>query len=340
MKKTTVQDIADAIGISRVTVWKVFSGKSGVSESLSKRVLQTAVELGYDVPSELMPQSEANYSSPLTISLAVSRPETSSFWMNTIHEIARVAAASNINLSYTYLPSDPDDSYELPPMLNNRQTQGIIVLNVYNPSIIRKINALNIPTVFMDTCSNIPFEKLNGDLLLIEGRSPIAEITEQILSTGAKKIGFIGDINYAQTNFERYYGFKDTMRAHNLPIENKWCLISSIEADSYKEVIDEFIGGLKEYPEAFICVSDFVANLVCNALNARGKKVPDDVMVSGFGCVADLQTSVPLTSVRVNNKDVGTSLANKLLHRINYPDASRELSYIFPTVVYNRSTKR
>ena len=47
MSKVTMQDIADELGISRVTVWKVFNNHSGVSEAVRESVLQKAKELGY-----------------------------------------------------------------------------------------------------------------------------------------------------------------------------------------------------------------------------------------------------------------------------------------------------
>ena len=42
MSKVTMQDIADELGISRVTVWKVFNNHSGVSEAVRESVLQKA----------------------------------------------------------------------------------------------------------------------------------------------------------------------------------------------------------------------------------------------------------------------------------------------------------
>lgn len=37
MKKTTMQDIAASLGISRTTVWKVFSGQDNVSDALREK---------------------------------------------------------------------------------------------------------------------------------------------------------------------------------------------------------------------------------------------------------------------------------------------------------------
>ena len=47
MKKVTLQEIANSLGISRTTVWKVFSGHEGVSDSLRTKVIAKAQELGF-----------------------------------------------------------------------------------------------------------------------------------------------------------------------------------------------------------------------------------------------------------------------------------------------------
>ena len=57
MSKVTMQDIADELGISRVTVWKVFNNHSGVSEAVRESVLQKAKELGYSKFMQEPPQS-------------------------------------------------------------------------------------------------------------------------------------------------------------------------------------------------------------------------------------------------------------------------------------------
>lgn len=337
MKKVTLQDIADSLNISRVSVWKVFTGKPGISEELRNKVIAKSIELGYDVPIELKNAVPNQTPSSLTISVAVSRPETSTFWLNTIHEVAKEAAKQNVNVMYTYLPSCIDDNYVLPSVLTDGTVQGIIILNVYNDKLIKKLSAISLPKVFMDTSTSVPFESLNGDLMLIEGKSCIAKITEHIISLGKTKIGFIGDIEYAQTNFERYYGFKDAMRGHNLTINQNYCLTSSIGEDSYQEEIDNFLNKLKEMPEAFICASDYVANLLCKSLMERGYSIPKDILVSGFDAM-DFNTPVPLTTVQVNNKDFGARLAKQIFYRMECPNAGRELTYICSNVIFREST--
>ena len=48
MSKVTMQDIADALGVSRVSVWKVFNDQPGVSSALKHSILDMASKLGYN----------------------------------------------------------------------------------------------------------------------------------------------------------------------------------------------------------------------------------------------------------------------------------------------------
>ena len=46
-KKVTIQDIADALGISRNTVSKAINNSEGLAEATKEKILQKAVEMGY-----------------------------------------------------------------------------------------------------------------------------------------------------------------------------------------------------------------------------------------------------------------------------------------------------
>ena len=47
MKKVTIQDIADALGISRNTVSKAINNSDGLADATREKILQKAVEMGY-----------------------------------------------------------------------------------------------------------------------------------------------------------------------------------------------------------------------------------------------------------------------------------------------------
>lgn len=339
MKKVTLQDIASSLGISRTTVWKVFSGQKGVSDNLRRKILTTAQEMGYEFPecAPLLP-SQKTAAPPVNIAVAVCRPESSIFWMNIIHQIAKELSFHNVNLVYTYLPSSIDEDYTLPASLVNGNTHGIIVLNVYNNQLIRLLSGAPVPKVFLDTATSIPPSSLNGDLILMESSISISEITEHLLKQGRKKIGFIGDINYAQSNYERYEGFSKTLERYGLSPSPELSLTGSIGTDTYKEEIDAFLNTLPSMPDAFVCVSDYVACLLMQLLLKRGLKIPEDVAVSGFDGNMESPLAEELTTVQVFNQDIGLRLALQILYRIEHPDTRSEIIYISTQTIFRSST--
>ena len=46
-KKVTIQDIADALGVSRNTVSKAINNSDGLADATREKILQKAVEMGY-----------------------------------------------------------------------------------------------------------------------------------------------------------------------------------------------------------------------------------------------------------------------------------------------------
>ena len=123
MSKPTMQDIADALSVSRITVWKALSNRPGVSDSMRAQIHQKATE--------------------------------------------------NVNLMYTYLPTNYKAGYVLPEPLTNGTVDGVIVLNTYSAPLLRLLSSLPIPKVFLDTVPSVPYNQLHGDLLIIEGRDLI-----------------------------------------------------------------------------------------------------------------------------------------------------------------------
>ena len=137
------------LGISRTTVWKVFSGQKGVSDNLRRKILTTAQEMDTNFRNALLfslPKRLLRLRSILRLLSAGRNPPI--FWMNIIHQIAKELSFHNVNLVYTYLPSSIDEDYTLPASLVNGNTHGIIVLNVYNYQLIRLCQRLLSPRFF------------------------------------------------------------------------------------------------------------------------------------------------------------------------------------------------
>lgn len=338
MLKSTMQDLADAVGVSRITVWKALNDREGVSPRTKKRIQQKAAEMGLtdtEIQMEKIPEKETgrDEAEERTFSVVVSRPESSAFWMQIIHHIAKELARSRINLMYTYMPSFYSEGYTLPASVKN--VDGLIVLNIYDARLLHMLNELPLPKVFLDTVPGMHPPALHGDLVLIEGRTCIREITRRLIDSGRTRLGFVGDVGYAQTNQDRYDGFLDALREKNLPQDPALCLTAPLSLRTHYEEISAFLDGLPELPQAIVCASDFIAHFVSRYLTESGRKTPKGFLLTGFdnnaeyGNVAD-----KITTVHVETSALGKRLANKLLFRADHPQMPPEVCYITTEIVY------
>lgn len=332
MEKITMKDIADALNISRVTVSKAFNNQAGVSDSLRELIFEKAKELGYaKFPYQAMnPAAHTER----TVALIVSRPDSASFWTNLIHRMAQELSEYNFNLMYIYVPSSYTRDFVLPSILLNEGVESFAVVNVYDPVILGMVNDLPTPKVFLDTIPTLTDRRLHGDLLLIEGYCTESEITEALVQDGHRSIGFLGDINYAQTNKERYLGYRECMDRNGLAILPEYCLTKSLDVFSYEKEIYAFLGSLTDWPTAFVCASDYVAHFAQQYLDDNPQKIPHPVTLTGFDNTDEYNNvSGRIITANVPTGLLGKRLALQLLFRTNHPDAPYELTFIKPAII-------
>ncbi len=333
MNKITMQDIADELGVSRVTVWKVFNNYSNVSSALREKVLNKAKEMGYTKGIAELEQTVPEKN----ISLIVSRPNSSSFWTNIIHRMAQELSFHNINLVYTYMPSGYSNKFKMPAVLTNGTVQGAIILNLYDERMAREINQLNIPKVFLDTVPQMDTRELKGDLILLEGHNTTYDITRSVIEKGLEKIGFIGDVHYAQTNQDRFEGFCQCMKEHKLPVEEKFCLTHKIGIFSYTKEITRFLDSLEELPEAFICASDYIAHILQLYISEHQERIPQGIVVTGYDGRNEYDVVRLITTADVKTEFIGKRLAVQIMYRMEHENAPYEKTYIEPAIIYRDS---
>lgn len=344
MSKITMQDIADALHVSRITIWKAYNDKPGVSADLKNQIFEKAHELGYLKKPAGQETDSASLTtestSPCTISVVVARPESSVFWMNIIHQIAKELDKLKINLMYTYLPSKINSEYCLPEILSGNTLGGIIVLNVYDFPLIQLLNELPLPKVFLDLTPAFDTSSLSGDLVLLEGKSKIQKITSSLLDMGIKDIGFIGDTEYAITNKERYEGFCTALTEREMKPNKAYCLTGKIGIYTYEEEIVEFLKNCNPLPKAFVCVSDFVASFVLKYISEHQQQVPDDIVITGFDGSSEYPGIIGrITTVQVHTKALGSRLVSQLLFRINNPESPIAITCLDTTIMPGDTAK-
>lgn len=336
MSRPTMQQIADALETSRITVWKALNNRPGVSAALRSQIIQKAQQMGYTkggAPAAACVKPSAP-AAARTVAVVVSRPESSLFWMQIIHSLARELTAQGWNLMYTYLPAYGDEGYTLPPVLTDGSVAGIIVLNIYSRPLLQLLSALPIPKVFLDTVPGLAPPALCGDLLLLEGRAAVRQITGTLLDRGVVRLSFIGDVGYAQTNTDRYKGFLDAYRARGLTPDKRLCLTGHLGLYTHYEEICSFLDALDVLPDGYVCASDYIAHYVQQYYSERGLQREGKVELTGFDNNAEYaNVANRITTVDTHPPAIGARLAMYILFRLAHPDAAYIVSHISTQVI-------
>ena len=336
----SMQDIADAISTSRITVWKALNNRPGVSDSMRKNILNKAQEMGYK---KIPLSSETDNATleltsdcaPKTVAAVISRPDSSIFWMQIIHQVAKELSKKNINLLYTYLPTYYKNTYAMPTMLDREYIDGMIILNVYSHEFLQRLSEVKLPKVFLDTVPSISFDKLNGDLVMIQGKSILRDITLSVIEHGVEDLTFIGDVEYAQTNTERFEGFKEALQIKGLPFHENRNLTKKLGLETHYEEISDFLSSLKPFPKAILCASDYIAHFVKLYCTENENEDTKNVIITGFDNNDEyVNVAEKITTVNVDTHSLGARLADKIMFRIEHPHSAFELSYVKSDIIY------
>ena len=98
-KKVTIQDIADALGVSRNTVSKAINNTDGLADSTREKILQKAVEMGYKQFSYVSTLSNIKAGMPILF------PETSGF-------VGEIALLTTTFLTQSHFASTMLDKFQ------------------------------------------------------------------------------------------------------------------------------------------------------------------------------------------------------------------------------------
>lgn len=345
MKTVSIQEIADSLNISRNTVSKVINSRGVVSPDTEKKVIQKALELGY---SKLPAKLTAEYkdtpfkSEKLNIAVVATQPDFSEFWVRIINGIANELSSKNCNFLYNYITFEQERNFNSLQLLSQGDMKGIIVINVYNREAIRSLADTKLPIVYYDAPRSFSNRNVNGDIILVEGQNSICEITSHMLDRGCKKIGFVGDITYSQSIYERWLGFITAHEAKNVQVDKSCCFTESGNGHFYFDnEVEQIFSSATNLPDAFVCANDVIAYRVKARLEKLGIRVPRDILISGFDDIKETVTGEKsLTSVSVNNEEIGKKLVEQLIWRINNPSRLFETIKINTEVIFRKSTDK
>ena len=343
MKKVTIQDVAKELNLSRNTVAKALNNSDTVSYETRYVVIEKAYEMGYSKlsPVVLNDFKLRNKIDETKTIVVLTRREISMFWNIIIMGISDELNKYGCKLQFNFI-SEQDERNLVLPLDLQAEVSGIIILSVFSTEYIEQIMKQSIPVVFLDAPSNLESIAQYGDIVVCEGFNSTKKLTNELISKGLKKIGFIGDVTYCKTINDRYQGYLSALKWAGIEKDNSIIANYHPVHKFYKmDEVDKALNDFASIPEAIVCANDDIALDVIRCLKNRGLSVPQDVAVTGYDNVEGLSQVEPfLTTVRVGNQRLGRRLVQQLMWRIQNPTFPKEVVFIGVEVIIRQSSNK
>lgn len=305
--RITIEDIAKMAGISKTTVSRVINHKPDVSPVTRKRILDIIEEYNFH------PNVFATGKTPqkinhigLIVPYAMSSILSNQFYVGVFQGILDEVERKGYYLLFCYVhKKNYVEVYE------QKRVEGFILLSpaALHHSIILELQSANIPFVCTAKVLNEP----NITFVDVDNFKGAEIATQHLIALGHRKIA----IAYKPTltsNYERLLGYKQTLRKHNLNIDEDY--IQTIEVSSIQSGYDMMMNllSLQDPPTAVFSSCDIMAYGAMKAIHEMNLKVPEDISVIGFDDIPLARDMTPpLTTIRQPAIEKGSFAAGLLI---------------------------
>lgn len=340
MKKVTIQDIADELGVSRNTVSKAINNSEGLAEATRERILQKAIEMGYRqfsyIKEQERPEPAAEPENKGEIALLIGdNIDGAHFASLMLDKLKRELSQWGYTMIIHRVERENFLCRTLPFSFDPKQAKAIICIEMFDRAYDEMVCALGLPVLFVDGPHKRDGVDLPADQLYMDNTTAITRFVNDMLVRGKRRIGFIGDYEHCQSFYERYTAFRCAMLMANVPVDERFCI-----KVLNPEHLSNALTSLEALPDVFICANDFVADDAIYALRKRGKSVPQDVLFCGFDDSPNSRIMTPtLTTVHIHTQVMAFAAMQLLLSRINEPDLDYRIVHTETELIYRDSTK-
>lgn len=330
--KCTIKQLAEELNLSRNTVAKALKNSNEVSSKTKQRVLNKARELNYNnINKELFSESgdvtsPSNVNNGSILFLTKTYAPDSEFWTAVLTGIESILSNAHYHLVIGIMSESDLKKMDFPTALKDPSIKGIILVEICDGAICNALLQYNLPIITVDLPKDyIPALDMI-DIVTMENKKNIHRIVNYLISKGAERFAFVGDIysaNVGRGFQERFDALQECLSDNHLELDRKHCLLTetSDEFQDFQTVVKK-LQKMASVPDVFICGNDRTAIQLIYALQFLGYQIPKDVSVVGFDDIPASERITPsLTTIQTPKKYLGIAAARQMLERIQYPNS-------------------
>ena len=306
----TINDIAAKLGISKSTVSKGLNNATDISDEMRRRILETAVEVGY------INKRAQKHEKKLCIFVANMEYDTpNQFAHDIILGFKQKAEPEGWAIDIIDIDEDmqlktPYDVY----MMEHRYSAAFVLgFSLVDPWM-KEFRTTSIPTVLYDN-----YIKSNPNVASIgcDSQEGFDLAVKHLHKLGHRKIGLISGPPESYIMQARYNAYLNAMEKYGLEINDNYIGIGYFVAESTRKYIPKLVA---QGVTAILFSHDTRAISALTECKDRGIRIPQDLSIIGFDDLPMTEYMVPsLTTIRQDRISLGkcgyyamTCLLNKV----------------------------
>lgn len=272
----TIHDIARELNVSASTVSRALQNHPRISQSTREAVQKLASRYHYQ-PNVVA--SSLRRGKSKTVGVIVPRI-TRNFFANVIGGMEEVLASSGFHLMICQTHERIENERSAIQTLVNARVDAIILsisLETTSDDHINYLSERGIRLFFFDRVK----EGINAGSVIINDRLGAYMNVKHLLEQGYRKIIHVAGADHINIYRERRLGYLEAMAEAGIEPPSTWIMEKPLILEGG---ISAFSDGMKMagQPDAYFCAGDFAALGVMQSALENGRRVPDDLGITGF----------------------------------------------------------
>ncbi len=306
MRRSTLEDVAAAAGVSMMTVSRAINGRPGVSAEVRDRILKTAGSLGYR-PSRLA----RGLASRKTSTLGIILPDISNPYFSILAKAATdVARAADKNVFIMNTDEDPGLEEAALSSLAGESIDGVIVAG-------SRLRAAALEAAVAHFGAAVLVNRVPSgpkvDAVIVDDEEGAAEAVSYLVSSGRRRIACIAGPKASASGNRRLAGYRRALAAGGLAFDRALVERASPTLEGGAAAIRILLARASGL-DAVLAHNDLAAIGAMRELDAAGRSVPRDVAVIGADDVPYAALVRPaLSTIHVDIAGLGTLAMTRLL---------------------------
>jgi len=327
--RVTLQDIAQATGLSASTVSRALRGYHDIAEETRNKVLEASARLGYTFPpgrgaawrgTEGLGRGRGRGRGRGTAPLEHHKLSQLLVFSSNSHQLVvthdRVLSGvrdfvSEIGAGLSLLDLDHELPGHMLEMMKAQYLGALFIMPLIAHPLIAQCRSHGIPVAVANRSAAMMAPQPVDIAVCADERKVADLIVSHLIDKGHKAIAFVASYPENCMMKTRALMLKTALTEAGLPVRDDWFLFGT---DAHKKNVPQ-IFRTAEPPTALVCASDIIALRCIKSLSEAGFSVPDDVSVIGVHDIPIATIINPaLTTVHIPLRQIGYETAKQLFH--------------------------